>query len=348
MKLDNGRRLVALLLVCSAVGCCPDAVYEALVPAPAVRLPQDESPHCSGGEWWYYTGRLLVADGRSFGVEAVAFHIPGDLVFLPVEGWVTHLALLDETTGTFRYDQDRWLGPQVTESADNNGFDIYTPLIQMAGSDGLHHLRAESTTLGVALDVTLDDLRGAVLHGDNGYAPYGPIGQAFYYSRPRMQAAGTLTVSGQTHTVTGTFWFDRQWGREVTNPWITWDWFSLRLDDGVDIMLFNFPHKSRPALFGTYIPSVGDPVHLTAQDIAITPVEWWISPHTGRTYPVRWTVAIASQRLLLDVVAAVRDQEIDARATTLNVYWEGLCLLSGMRADQPVSGFAFVELANQP
>jgi hypothetical protein len=40
------------------------------------------------------------------------------------------------------------------------------------------------------------------------------------------------------------------------------------------------------------------------------------------------------------------DQELDVRATTVNIYWEGLCTVTGTHAAQPVAGFAFVEVAN--
>lgn len=52
--------LCAFLPALAGMGaaCCPDTFYELLAPAPTVRLPEDEEPHCSGGEWWYYTGNV--------------------------------------------------------------------------------------------------------------------------------------------------------------------------------------------------------------------------------------------------------------------------------------------------
>ncbi len=48
------------------------------------------------------------------------------------------------------------------------------------------------------------------------------------------------------------------------------------------------------------------------------------------------------------VSATALDQEIDARTTTFNVYWEGLCTVEGTQAGDPISGDAYVELTNYP
>ncbi len=66
--------IACLACLGGAGGCCPDALYELAAPAPHVRLPIDEAPHCfGGGEWWYYTGQLRTDDGRGVGVETVIF-----------------------------------------------------------------------------------------------------------------------------------------------------------------------------------------------------------------------------------------------------------------------------------
>jgi predicted secreted hydrolase len=329
-------------------GCCPDASYELLAPAPTVRLPGDEEPHCSGGEWWYYTGTLTADDGRDYGVETVIFHAPPAVLRLPINAWVAHFAVLDTTTGAFVYDQDRSLGPRIIDWPGDEGFDLYTPLVQMNGLSGRDHVYASMSDGSYIIDLDLEDLRGPVLHGGSGYIPYGTDGWSFYYSRPRMQAAGTLQVDGQTYQVAGDFWFDRQWGRDLRDPRIAWDWFSLRLDDGADVMLFVFRDMQVPSVSGTYMPAEGDPVPLAAEDVVILPTRWWASPHTGRSYPVGWSIQVSSQELALEVSAVADDQELDVSSTTFNVYWEGLCEVTGARAGQQVTGSAFVELTNYP
>ncbi len=338
---------VAILAVIP-LGCCGDALYELTAAKPKVSLPKDEAPHCFGGEWWYYTGRVTTEDGRGFGIQAVVFYVPILPAPISAEGWVAHYAVVDETEGTFAYDQSLSLGRALDDEPPPIGFELSTPLVQLAGSEGHDRIHAgmSNGTYGVALE--LEDERGPVLHGDDGYISYGSDGSSFYYSRPKMNATGTLVIDGEARRVTGSFWFDRQWGVYLVNPWQQWDWFSVRLDDGANIMLFVFPDETSSQAAGTYIPPVGEPVTLAGDDFVITPTNWWTSPHTGITYPVAWTVQLIPQGLTLAVTAVSEDQELDARASSLNIYWEGLCTVTSGSPGDHASGSAYVELANYP
>jgi predicted secreted hydrolase len=328
-------------------GCGTDTFYELFTPNPVVQLPNDEAPHDSGGEWWYYTGTLTAEDGQRFGIETVIFHVPGERVVLPVDAWAVHYAILKESDGTFLYSQangvSRW-----ADLTYEGGFSILTSLVAMAGFEGHDQIWAQMADGNYALDLELTDQRGPILHGLGGYISYANNSlHSFYYSRPRMQAVGTLKIDEQTLPVTGEFWFDRQWGRDIVNPFQSWDWFSLRLNDGSDVMLFVFQKTALPLFEGTYIPSAGEPIPLSDKDVTITPTDAWTSPNTGITYPVAWEIKIPPQDLVLTVKAVANDQELDTRTTTFNIYWEGKCTITGTRAGQPISGSAYVELANQ-
>jgi predicted secreted hydrolase len=334
------------VLVGGLGGCGSDGFYEITAAEPPVQLPDDEAPHCYGGEWWYYTGRLVTENGHGYGLEAVIFHDAHVPLLLLTEGWAAHFAVLDETSGTFTYDQTRWLGPASFNCRDGGSFDLFTPLVQMTGSQGRDHLRAVMFDGAYAVDLVLEDQSGPVLHGDRGLVPYGQHGNSFYYSRPVMLASGTLQDNGRPHPVSGYLWFDRQWGQDLSDPWLPWDWFSLRLDDGTNVMLFTFRDTTPPVSFGTLMSRTDEPRHLDDRAFAITPTAFWTSPHTGATYPVSWDIEVIPHELSLAVTALVADQELDVRATTLNVYWEGMCAVTGTHAGRSVSGVAYVELAN--
>ena len=338
--------VAAPLLAAAVAGCGADAFYEITTPAPAVRLPLDEALHSYGAEWWYYTGRVTTEDGQGYGVEAVIFHDAHLPLLILTEAWAAHFAVLEEASGSFTYDQTRSTGGVSINAPRGVGFDLHTPRVQMTGSDGHDHVQAAMSNGRYAVDLILEDERGPVFHGGVGYVPYGAYGQSFYYSRPRMRASGTLQIDGAPHHVTGEFWFDRQWGHDLNNPWLGWDWFSLRLDDGSSVMLFVFRDANPVVALGTYIPPSGEPTELTSEDFVITPTTFWISPRTGGTYPVGWEIELPSLDLTLTVTAVADDQELDARSTTLNVYWEGLCRITGTRSGASVGGLAYVELAN--
>jgi len=318
-------------------------VYEAQATDPQVRLPADEAPHCYGAEWWYYSGRLAADNGAAFGVHAAIFHVPRIALFGLSDAWIAHYAVLDDRTGTFTYGQIRDFGPAQDEFTDA-GFALTSPIVQMRGGSGYDRVQAQMSDGRFAMDVTLTDERGPVLHGTNGYVPIGEGGYSFYYSRPRMAATGSLVFDGSPHAVNGELWFDRQWGRDLTDPWLRWNWFSVRLADGADIMLYEFPESG--LALGTVILKTGEPQPLSQGDFTIRPQTYWTSTRTRATYPVSWIVEVRPAQLILTISANFDNQEIDARPTTLNVYWEGLCTVTGTQNGHSAEGIAYVEMAN--
>jgi predicted secreted hydrolase len=161
-----------------------------------------------------------------------------------------------------------------------------------------------------------------------------------------MTASGFIRDGHEVLSVTGEVWFDRQWGDDVRNPFLKWMWFSIRLDDGTTVMLYRFLDSDDFVDHGTLREADGSESALEPEDFTITNIAFWTSPISGATYPVRWEIEIAPANLTVDVNRAVDAQELDARPTTLNVYWEGLCWVTGTREGVPVSGHAYVEMAN--
>lgn len=348
-----GTVVVYVILACTLGGCpCPDACYEWLTESPVVLLPAGESPHCYSAEWWYYTGLLAADDGREYGFEAVIFHAaPGVFVgtpeglpiATPIDGHVAHFAITDVADQTFTYDQVRTILPQPVVS---DGFHLTTPLLTLLGGEGRDHIRGVMPDGSYELDLILGAGGDPVLHGESGYVRYGTVGGSFYYSRPRMAASGYLRDGDEILPVSGNVWFDRQWGRDVNNPFLKWVWFSVRLDDGTAIMLYRFLDGDSALDQGTLSTADGTVLILEPDDFTIINDEFWTSPDSEATYPVRWQIEIPAAGLVLDINRALDNQELDAWPTTLNVYWEGLCWVTGTRDAEPVSGHAYVEMTN--
>jgi predicted secreted hydrolase len=161
-----------------------------------------------------------------------------------------------------------------------------------------------------------------------------------------MAAEGQLSLDGNTFDVEGTAWFDHQWGDFIAVGGGGWDWFAVNLDDGTDLTmsLVRSADGTYPLVYGTLVDAAGATRHLERDDFSITASREWMSPHTGATYPSGWTVAIPDEQLVVELTPTLLDQELDTRATTGVVYWEGSQDVSATRADQPVSGEAYVEL----
>ena len=70
----------------------------------------------------------------------------------------------------------------------------------------------------------------------------------------------------------------------------------------------------------------------------------WTSPATGADYPAGWAIEIPSAGLEIALTPTVAAQELDTRATTGVVYWEGSQRVVATGADGPLEGEAYVEL----
>ena len=310
-----------------------------------VEFPRDDAPHDRLTEWWYYTGHLLDEAGRKWGFEYVVFR--AERGRFPVS-WASHVALTDEAGGRFTYSQRSEIGPQVDRSP-GDGFDFRlagdgaTPWA-MRGNDGTDQLIARAEAF--ALDVDLREESGPVLHDGDGWIDFGAAGGSYYYSRTRMAATGTLELDGDALDVTGTAWFDHQWGDFIAVGAGGWDWFAVNLGDGTDVMLSLIRDQdgNYPLVYGTLVEPDGGVRHLPREAFSVAVTARWRSPETGVEYPAGWRIELPGEGLVIDLVPTVAYQELDTRPTTGVVYWEGSQVVRATRDGRPLAGEADVEL----
>jgi predicted secreted hydrolase len=124
---------------------------------------------------------------------------------------------------------------------------------------------------------------------------------------------------------------------------IGWDWFSVQLDDGSELMVFQIRKADGsldPFSSGTLIRLDGSLQHLEAEDFQIRVEATWQSPQSKAVYPARWTVLVTSADLELQIEPLLADQELNLAY----VYWEGAVRAFGSKAGRPVQGRGYVEL----
>ena len=344
----------------------PHPAPPALTPAPSmpsdpqlVILPADDKPHQRLTEWWYYTGHLKSDDGRRFGFEFVIFR--AERGAFPVT-WASHLAITDEGGNAFHYAQRTEIGPQVDVGAANPAqFDLAiaegagTPPWSIVGGNGMDRVEAglspgEAATAGSAgglgLQLTLTATKAPALHNTIGWIDFGGGGSSYYYSRTAMDARGTLAIGGTKLDVTGSAWFDHQWGDFITVGGGGWDWFAINLADRTDLTLSLVRNGdgSYPLVYGTLVGADGTTRHLPREAFTVDVTNHWTSPATRADYPAGWRVSIPGEGLVIDLTPTVSAQELDTRATTGVVYWEGSQRVAATRDGRPLGGEAYVEL----
>jgi predicted secreted hydrolase len=99
-----------------------------------------------------------------------------------------------------------------------------------------------------------------------------------------------------------------------------------------------------PLAYGTLVRADGTTRDLSADAFSVAVGATWRSPRTGATYPARWTIAVPAERLVVELVPTVADQELDTRATTGVVYWEGSQRVAATVDGRRSGGEAYVEL----
>ena len=266
--------------------------------------------------------------------------------------WASHLAITDETGDRFVYAQRLEVGPSVDRSprgadGEPTGFDLSLtgldpanpatagrPAWTMTGADGTDRLAAMTapdeaaaagSPGGFGLDLILAAAKPPALHDHDGWIDFGAAGSSYYYSRTAMAARGSLTLDGERLTVEGQVWFDHQWGDFISIGGGGWDWFAVNLDDGTDLTLslVRDADGAYPLVYGTLVDRDGTVHHLDRDAFSVEVTGRWTSPATGADYPAGWPVSIPGERLSIQLTPTVADQELDTRATTGVVYWEG-------------------------
>ncbi len=319
-------------------------------------FPRDHGPHEGfKTEWWYFTGDLHDESGRRLGYELTFFRqgirppserggttsrfVVDDLKF-------AHFALTDVGGKRFHFFQKTSRGAFGEAGFSASGkvawIDDWSLTIE---ADGAFHLRAASEEM--AVDLSCVSGKQWAIHGADGVSQKaaGAGHASHYYSGTRMTTGGSVTLGGRAVAVTGESWFDHEWAsNQLAAEQAGWDWFSLQLDDGSELMLYQMRLRDGsidPVSSGTFIAADGTTRHLSRGDYRLTPVRFWKSKATGANYPIAWRVELPSLALALEVSTPVEAQELDAPPVS---YWEGLIEATGTRGGKAVRGHGYLEL----
>lgn len=319
MRLNLIPVLAALLLS----GCAPvqTTVNPAVLPAAT-----DFGAHENPMEWWYVSSYL---PGEGLALHWAQFRVRDPRVPFPV--FISHVAVTDLRSG------------QVTflEQSPDTGEVAFPPLRIRQGAWTLTQAGPQPTapmTLKAGpLDLTLTPVKGPVLHPP-GFSGSADTGVLFYQGITRL----TLTGSVNGRAVQGEAWLDHQWGNQIPGQTALWDWFSVQLDGGRDLMVYRVRR-----LDGTVAQLIGSVVEPDGSVRAIrglraVPGEEWISPQ-GRKYTLGWQ--LVSDEFDLTVRAVRREQELLSRSTRI-AYWEGPIEVSGVWAGEQARGTGMMELVS--
>lgn len=333
------RAFVVLAAAGAGLAALRAAAEDNARPRVPIALPRDFGAHPEFRiEWWYVTGALDVpgaSDPNGFQITffRARTDVPADnpSAFAARQLLFAHAALTDPVARRLRHDQriareGFGIARAATEDTDLELRDW--TLRRVATADGhAYRARIDAAAHGFALELRLAATQPVLLQGDAGYSRKGPdAAQASYYlSEPQLAVTGTLTRDGRAHVVTGRAWLDHEWSDALLDAHaVGWDWVGMNLDDGGALTAFRIRRQDGTALWagGSLRDANGRVRNFGPDEVAFTPGRLWTSPATQVRYPVAWTIATATGRYT--VRARLDAQELDSRASTGAIYWEGL------------------------
>ncbi|MBN1080239.1 iron ABC transporter permease [Pseudomonas sp. 1079] len=313
----------------SFAGLGSDAAdFAQVVPGKVFSFPEDHGPHDGFRiEWWYVTANLKDAQGNVFGVQWTLFR--NALKAGPVQPgwrdstvWLGHAAV---TSATRHYAAERLARGGVGQAGAqaepfNAWIDDWNFATRPGAASPLADMQLKASGAQFAYDLLLTSSRPLVLQGDHGYSRKSDQGQAsYYYSQPFFTASGSVNLDGHTYQVSGPAWLDREWSSQPLAASQTgWDWFSLHLDRGAQLMLFRVRQKDSDGyLTGTWIDAQGHTETLHNSDIQLTPLT--TTAIDGRNIPTRWSLKIPGKQLDITTEAVNPKAWMDLGIP----YWEG-------------------------
>lgn len=356
----RSRRGLLAVLLAWGLALNAEEPYRLALPNYRFEFPRDYFNHPDfQTEWWYYTGNVRTSAGRRFGFELTFFRHAltktpvADNVWDVRDLWLAHLALSDMEGGQFLHTERlNRSGPGIA-GADlkqarvwNGNWQAQWTLNAAVPGGATQMLQAVADRF--SFELALKPEKPPVIHGENGVSQkaQGPGKASHYISFTRLSTSGTIILDGKRFSVEGTAWMDHEFfSHQLEASQSGWDWFSLQLDDGSEIMLFRLRRAdgSRDRYSaGTYVDTQGHSRHLAADDFTVTPGKTWTSAVSGGRYPVEWTVEAPSIGFKAEVHTPLSQQEIAGGYAS--VYWEGAIDVEGTRLGRPLRGVGYLEM----
>jgi predicted secreted hydrolase len=322
-----------LLVAGLAAPLLPASAQTARAQHHELQFPRDLGSHSDFSiEWWYLTGRLL-AGQREFGFQLTFFRSRVAATqgmtsaFAAKQLIFAHAAITDVAGKKLLHDQRIARDGFGVAQASEKNTAVTLRDWSLRRDDGQY--RAVATGNGFQFDLTLRETQTLLMQGDRGLSRKGPDAQqtSFYYSLPQLQVSGTLGLGKEQLKVQGSAWLDHEWSQALLHPQaVGWDWIGMNLFDGSALTAFQLRDKGGQALWdgGSFRhPSMGAVPHVFSRgEVLFQPLRSWTSPLTRASYPVQWMVRTPAD--FYTIKAVIDNQELDSRASTGAIYWEGL------------------------
>ena len=312
-------------------------------------FPRDHGAHPAQRiEWWYVTGWL--ADAASSGDATHGFQVTffrartglGEGLksrFAPRQLLMAHAAITDLRAQRHVHAQRlaRWSGDDAAQDGDHARLDDAGVRVGGWRFDRRDEAGASTWLASIdggdwSFDARMRATQPLLLHGDAGYFVKAVVDgretASHYVTDPQLAVRMRLRLQGRDSELEGRAWLDHEWAETLLPEGaVGWDWIGMNLDDGAALMAYRLRRADGGVVGanGSFRDTRGTPHAFAPGAVRFTPGRVWPSPATGGRYPVTWTIDTPMGRF--EVRSLFDAQELDARASTGTVYWEGVSSL---------------------
>ena len=317
-------------------------------------FPRDHGAHLgTRTEWWYATGWLGEPAAPVLGFQVTFFRSRTGLGagnpsrFAPRQLLFAHAAVTALAAQRHLHDERilRWSGApdSLTGRAATTDADVHIGAWRLQRETGVWRVAVPARDFSLTLQ--LAPSQPLLLQGDAGFSRKGPqeAQSSHYYSLPQLAASGRALAAGMTVSSPGRAWLDHEWSQTILHPEaVGWDWVGMNLFDGGALTVFVLRRQDGSVLWagGSYRASGAAGASFAPTQVQMTPGRRWRSPGSNAAYPVQWQLDTPAGR---HTVHALMDaQELDSRASTGTIYWEGLSELLDVRGQR--IGLGYLEM----
>ncbi len=318
-----------------------------------VKFPLDELPHDVIIEWWYFNGHLIDSKRKQYSFMNCLFKADVKKVNIPFLSnapfktiYFSHSLLSDISAKKFYpkldyvslISKDSFSKPLLFVNYINPlFFKGYLNKVIEKTSKNKYRVKSDY------FDLDMVSMKKPLLESGTGYVDLKSQG-SYYYSLTNLKTKGIIRINNKEIKVKGKSWMDHQWANTKFDTKTKWTWFSIQLNNSIELVCFEFDDGKNK----TYLTTISykNNKQESAKDVFLTPTNIvWQSPITKARYPLSWEISIPSKKIYLTVKPLIKEQEM--LFGTIN-YWEGALTVKGMVNNKKVKGKGFLELVGYP
>ena len=327
--------------------------FAQVTPGKSLQFPRDHGAHPDYRiEWWYLTANLTDLQGRHWGLQWTLFRQAlgsgrVEAGWHSNQVWMAHAAI---TTPEGHFHEQRFarggIGQAGVSSIEEDGF--FNAWLDdwewRSDVPSMFPARLRFTVGKREINLQLEATGDLVLNGVDGYSQKSAQGQAsYYYSQPHIRVRGYISEGLAKTELNGRGWLDREWSSQaLAQNQQGWDWFSLHLDDGHKLMVYQLRHDGGEHwLSGTWIGPLGETRQLDRHAIDLSPTrvrEIATGKKQSRKLPLEWQLTLVEQHRRWRIRPLYDQQWMDTRIP----YWEGVVLVEDEQG-RP-AGIGYMEL----